>query len=97
MEQIECFETSVFNNQKPGKYAKDYTQVFSKLRHSNYTHGTRVNVRHSNSTIYHFILVTEAVLTVIWIIISASHISDKWYYEIFVYKNFVRQIVYNMW
>ena len=26
MEQIECSETSAFNNQTPGKYPKDYTQ-----------------------------------------------------------------------
>jgi hypothetical protein len=26
MEQIECFETSAFNNQMPGKYPKDYIQ-----------------------------------------------------------------------
>jgi hypothetical protein len=25
-EQIECSETSAFNNQTPGKYPKDYTQ-----------------------------------------------------------------------
>ena len=26
MEQIKCSETSAFNNQRPGKYPKDYTQ-----------------------------------------------------------------------
>ena len=27
MEQIKCSETSAFNNQTPGKYPKDYTQL----------------------------------------------------------------------
>jgi hypothetical protein len=26
MEQVECSETSAFNNQMPGKYPKDHTQ-----------------------------------------------------------------------
>jgi hypothetical protein len=31
MEQIECSETSAFNNQTPGKYPKDYTQDINDL------------------------------------------------------------------
>ena len=39
MEQIKCSETSAFNNQKPGKYPKDYTQ-YSK-------HGESLKSRNS--------------------------------------------------
>jgi len=31
MEQIECSETSAFNNQTPGKYPKDYTQLYELI------------------------------------------------------------------
>jgi hypothetical protein len=53
-------------------------QIFSKLRQGHYSHVTCATVRHPNPAIYHYILVSGAVLAVILITTVVSHISDKY-------------------
>ena len=75
MEQIECSETSAYNNQTPGKYPKEYIQknyhLLTGMHHNYQVNMKALSFSLSSSPFFAFPLLEMIICCFLWILYQA--------------------------